>query len=186
MGRKVVLITGGARSGKSSLALSMADKNGGRRFFLATAEPSDDEMRERIRRHCKDRGEAWETIEETFDIARVIRRLDAQDTIVVVDCITVWLSNIIFKVCSDPTDEDALNEVEKNEIERRVSDLVETLSGLNNASVYIVTNEVGMGIVPGNRLARFFRDVAGRVNQRLADVSGSVFFVVSGIPVKIK
>ena len=186
MGRKVVLITGGARSGKSSFALSMADKNGGRRYFLATAEPSDDEMRERIRRHRKERGEAWGTIEETSDIARVIRKLDIEDTVIVIDCITVWLANIILKTCSTATDEDVLNDVENNAIERTVSELVETLSGLKNASVYIVTNEVGMGIVPENRLARFFRDVAGRVNQRLADVSDSVFFIVSGIPVKIK
>ncbi len=186
MGREVVLITGGARSGKSTFALSLAEKNGGRKYFLATAEPSDDEMRERIRRHRDERGDAWETIEETTDIAKVIREADAEGSVIVVDCITVWLSNIVLNACSSATDEDILIEMEKTGIERRVSELVETLSNLKRSSVYIVTNEVGMGIVPGNRLARLFRDVAGKVNQRLAEVADRVFLMVSGIPVRIK
>jgi adenosylcobinamide kinase/adenosylcobinamide-phosphate guanylyltransferase len=186
MSKEVVLITGGARSGKSTFALSLAGKQYGRKYFLATAEPADDEMTERIRRHREERGDSWTTIEEPIDIARVIREADAEGSVIVVDCITVWLSNIILSVYSTVTDEDVFIDMENNDIERRVSDLVEILSSLKSSSVFIVTNEVGMGIVPENRLARLFRDIAGRVNQRLAEVADSVFLMVSGIPVRIK
>ena len=174
-----ILITGGARSGKSRFAEDLAGQIGGRVIYLATAEPFDAEMVERIAVHRRRRPAEWLTVEEPLDLAAVIRGFGAGDT-VLVDCLTVFLSNLIFKRYMDCP----LANLEPH-IHR---DLLELENAVNcsAANILLVTNEVGGGIVPKNELARTFRDLAGIVNQAMAAVCNQVYMVVAGIPVKIK
>lgn len=169
--KKLVFITGGARSGKSGFALREASNHPGKKAFLATAEASDEEMRERIERHRRDRGEGWKTYEERLGIAGVLRRIDGEYPVIVIDCLTLWLSNVM---------ESGLD----SEVE--IENLVSSLSNLRSSTVYVVSNEVGMGIVPVNELARRFRDEAGMLNRKVAALADEVCLMVAGIPVKIK
>lgn len=168
---KTVLITGGARSGKSSFALTEALKIAGGKAFIATAEATDDEMKERINRHKRDRGNGWKTFEEPVAIARLIKEIDGRYPVIVIDCLTLWLANVMMSGL---------------DAEKETGRLMTALRALKKSRVFIVSNEVGMGIVPENELARRFRDMAGRLNQRVAEVSGEVYVTLSGIPVKIK
>jgi adenosylcobinamide kinase/adenosylcobinamide-phosphate guanylyltransferase len=166
----VVFITGGARSGKSSLALSLAEQHGSRRAFVATMEPLDEELNERVLRHKGERADAWETFEEPVDVASALGRISGKFDAIVIDCLTLWLSNVML----------AGRDAEK-EMDALLASLRET-----RGTVYVVSNEIGMGIVPGNRMAREFRDLAGRLNQRVASEAAEAFLSVSGIPVRIK
>ncbi len=177
---KVVFITGGARSGKSSFALNEASKVSGQKAYIATAESLDKEMDERIRKHRQDRGDEWETLEEPVAMPALIRRVSDRYSVLLVDCLTLWLSNIIG---SRPGNAQPLVE---EEISRFVRVLTDFKDSTARSSLYVVSNEVGMGIVPDNRLARFFRDMAGWLNQEVAGVADEVYLVVSGIPLKVK
>lgn len=169
---KIVFVTGGARSGKSSLALKQAETLPGSRAFIATAEATDEEMAERIRRHQEDRNDSWTTIEEPLALAGALRQAASENNIVVIDCLTLWLSNIL---CAG------------SDIEEETAALIAALRDIRHAvHVFIVSNEVGMGIVPANDLARRFRDEAGRLNRRIAEIADAVYMTVSGIPVKLK
>ncbi|MGE5892725.1 MAG: bifunctional adenosylcobinamide kinase/adenosylcobinamide-phosphate guanylyltransferase [bacterium] len=171
-GPGILFITGGARSGKSGFVLRDALNRNGRKLFIATAEPLDREMRERIEHHKNERGGVWETHEAPVGITDALTTLGAGCQVVVIDCLTLWLSNLMHRGL---------------DIEREMNHLVETLQSLRHSvRVYIVSNEVGMGIVPDNELGRAFRDAAGRANQRIAEIADQVYMVVSGIPVKIK
>ena len=178
-------ITGGARSGKSrhaaQLAADRAD-HGGQVAFIATAQIGDDEMATRIRRHREERPANWMTMEEPRDVAEATRRAVATGySVVLVDCLTLLISN---RLC-EPPEETMLSD------EREVT-ILEEARGLAlfargaPATVLVVSNEVGMGIVPENPLARRFRDIAGRANQILADAAQEVTFCVSGIPLRVK
>jgi adenosylcobinamide kinase / adenosylcobinamide-phosphate guanylyltransferase len=165
----VILVGGGARSGKSRYALERALSIDGRRVFVATAEALDDEMTARIQRHQADRGENFTTIEEPLDLARIVA--DPTFDAMVVDCLTLWLSNLMFgnKNCD-------------REIEALISASQATL-----ATVIFVTNEVGSGIVPtDSALSRDFRDRAGILNQRVAAIAQEVYFMVFGQPLRVK
>jgi adenosylcobinamide kinase/adenosylcobinamide-phosphate guanylyltransferase len=178
---RVVFITGGARSGKSLFAVGEAAKVKGRKAYIATAEALDDEMAERIAAHRKDRSGAWDTIEEPTELSGVIREAARDYDVIVIDCLTLWLSNIL---CRNPrTGEEAAA--------GGTAALVQTLldlkrAGEDNPCLYVIANEVGMGIVPSNRTARRFRDLAGRLNQLVAEVADEVFLMISGLPVKVK
>ena len=167
---KIIFVTGGARSGKSSFALKEASKISGRKAYIATAEALDAEMKKRIERHKKDRGNDWNTYEEPLRIADVLKKIKYEYDAVVLDCLTLWLSNLINA---------ELNV--KSEIESFISSLV-----TRHSTLFIISNEVGMGIVPENELAREFRDIAGILNQRAAEISDEVYMVILGIPVRIK
>ena len=173
--QKVIFVTGGAKSGKSSFVLNEAEKHEGQKAFIATAEALDEEMVNRIEKHKGQRGEDWNTYEEPLRISEVIKKIEGRYGAIVVDCLTLWLSNLMH------ADLDITQEIEN---------LVEVLrnSGLRtpNSGLFLVSNEVGTGIVPDNKLAREFRDLAGTMNQRVAGVSDEVFMVVAGIPVKVK
>jgi len=169
--KRIVFITGGARSGKSRFALEEALRVPGRKAFIATAEESDDEMRERIKRHKQDRGEGWETYEEPLMIADVLGKMEGQYGVIVIDCLTLWLANLIMS---------GLDE------EKETGRLVAVLRAVKKSTLFVVSNEVGMGIVPENELARKFRDAAGRLHQRIAGVADEVYVTFSGIPMKIK
>ncbi|GAC1394835.1 MAG: bifunctional adenosylcobinamide kinase/adenosylcobinamide-phosphate guanylyltransferase [Polyangiales bacterium] len=171
-----VLVGGGARSGKSAFALELAMRRGTRRAFVATAEPFDDEMRERIARHAAERGARFETLEAPRALEATLARLAAERReldVVVVDCLTLWLSNLLL---------DALTQ---EAIERRVEALVAALSAAPFETI-VVTNEVGMGLVPETPLGRVFRDVAGRAHQRLARRANEVFFAVLGTVLRLR
>ncbi len=172
MKQKIVFITGGARSGKSSFALDEASKVKGQKAYIATAEALDDEMKLRIEKHKIDRGDDWDTYEEPLNVSDILSKIDNKYEAVVLDCLTLWLSNVMHKT-------------ESPEVE--IKGLADALQSSKEASViYIVTNEIGMGIVPDNELAREFRDLAGFLNQEIAGLADEVYLVTSGIPIKIK
>jgi adenosylcobinamide kinase/adenosylcobinamide-phosphate guanylyltransferase len=170
---KIIFITGGARSGKSDYALKIAEDIGKIRGYIATAEALDDEMRERIELHRKSRGNNWHTIEEPRNLAGLFESMQTRYDVLIVDCITLWVSNLMG------------DGLEDEDILKMAGKLSKKLVGHKN-NIIIVTNEVGMGLVPDNPLGRRFRDIAGKVNQIMAAVSNEVHFMVSGIPLKIK
>lgn len=175
----VTLVTGGARSGKSALALRLASVHP-RPAFVATAEARrDPEMAERIRRHRRERGDSFVTVEEPLDVAGALRDLPEDCAAAVVDCLTLWISNLMLRAAQSrdeaetpPTELAAYPEIEA---------LLELLASPRRPLV-LVTNEVGWGVVPATPLGRAFRDLAGRVNQEAAALAGRVVMVVSGVP----
>ncbi|HID97236.1 MAG TPA: bifunctional adenosylcobinamide kinase/adenosylcobinamide-phosphate guanylyltransferase [Thermodesulfobacteriaceae bacterium] len=170
------LITGGARSGKTRFALDLAGKFPGQKVYLATSPVTDPEMEGRIERHRMEReGRGWKTVEETISIASVLGGLAGGD-VVVVDCLTLWMNNLILGFRGD------VNETVVEDKCRALLDVCRRRRG----KVVFVTNEVGSGIVPENALARRYRDLMGRCNQVVAQGVDAVFVVVSGIPFKIK
>jgi adenosylcobinamide kinase/adenosylcobinamide-phosphate guanylyltransferase len=175
---RTIFITGGARSGKSSFAEQMAAGHGARLCYLATARALDDEMGRRIRTHRQRRGAGWQTLEEPLHLAQALKTSDGRFTVILVDCLTLWLSNLLL-----------LDEVPGEETEARVMAEVQRLATVlrgMTSPVIIVSNEVGMGIVPENRLARIFRDLAGQANQIIAAAADEAWLVASGIPLRLK
>lgn len=170
--KKTTLVTGGGRSGKSGHALVLASVYA-RKAFIATALPSDDEMRERIARHRRDRSPSFVTIEEPTDLAGALRSVPPATEVAVIDCLTLWLGNLM---CAPGAPEEDFPQV------------AEFLALLDDppCDLVIVTNEVGMGIIPANALARRFRDAAGRLNQQVARRADTVVLMVSGIPLTLK
>lgn len=173
---RTTFVIGGCKSGKSGHALKLADDiEAGRHVYVATCIPSDDEMRERVLRHQQERSQKWETLEEPIEIAHVIAKQSQPDRVILVDCLTLWITNLLMN-----------NECQNLEqIEYRIDELSRSLSQ-SRGPVLLVSNEVGTGIVPDNRLARFFRDAAGLANQKIAAVADRVVWVVAGIAVSIK
>lgn len=165
----VILITGGARSGKSTRAEARAHSFPGQPVYIATAEALDGEMKERIARHRARRGTDWIEREVPLDLLQVLVTTDGGGARLV-DCLTLWLSNLMHA---------------ERDWEHEVNALAATLLHLKSP-VVLVTNEVGLGIVPDNALARSFRDAAGIMNQIIADVADEVEFIVAGLPMKLK
>ncbi len=163
----ITLVLGGARSGKSRLAESLGH---GHKFYVATAEAFDDEMKERIAAHKSRRGDGWETVEAPVALAVAIKELDRKDAFILVDCLTLWLSNLLL---AEMNWEDELEQ------------LVEVLGSLKG-EVVLVSNEVGLGIVPDNALARRFRDAQGITNQSIAEVADVVVMMIAGIALELK
>lgn len=175
---KIIFITGGARSGKSSFAEKLASGFGDHLCYLATAQTLDSEMIDRVKRHRERRGVQWQTIEEPIDLAKALAGCDGRYQAILVDCVTLWLSNLLFR-----------NELSGEEIESCILEEVRCLESTlqkMTTPVIIVSNEVGMGIVPEHRLARLFRDIAGKTNQILAASADEVHVVISGIPLRLK
>lgn len=176
---RVVLVTGGCRSGKSSFAQRYAEERMSRRVYLATCPVFDGEMAERVRRHRSEReGKGWETVEEELELARALAAAPAEAT-VLVDCLTLWANNLLHRAESSgrfPDEEEAVV---------RARELAAVCRS-RSATTVMVTNEVGLGIVPANPLARRFRDVAGRINQVVAAAADEVYLLVCGLPTRIK
>jgi adenosylcobinamide kinase/adenosylcobinamide-phosphate guanylyltransferase len=166
----VVFILGGARSGKSAFAENLAVDTGLVRHYIATGRAWDEEMTARIAHHQKARGPDWVTHEEPLDLAECLRSLNNGSNVVLVDCLTLWLTNLML----DNRDVAAMGAL-----------LVDTLKALT-ARVVLVSNEVGLGIVPENRMARDFRDHAGRLHQQVAAIATEVYFIAAGLPLKMK
>lgn len=169
---ELILVGGGVRSGKSAFALALARSIGASRAFVATAEPRDGEMRERIARHREERGTEFATVEESLELARAVAALRGVD-VAVIDCLTLWLSNLLLR--GDPA----------AAVAARVEELLGTLAAAPFRAV-VVTNEVGMGVVPESALGRVFRDVAGRAHQALAARADRVYLAALGTILRIR
>lgn len=165
-----VLVLGGARSGKSAFAERLVIETGLSRHYLATGRAWDEEMRERIVRHRADRGEGWQTHEEPVDLVARLEALDDAAHAVLIDCLTLWITNLMME-------------------ERSMTEEFARLAAFvpkARAKLVLVSNEVGLGIVPENRMAREFRDHAGRLHQTIAQSAAEVYFVAAGLPLKMK
>ena len=172
--KKNILITGGCRSGKSKHALHLAQNLPGKKFFLATAQPLDEEMTERIQKHRQERGKEWVTYEEPLNLSAIIEKLDVDpQSVLVLDCLTLWISNLL------------MEDTPREKIMARVNQWLDSCSRFKGTLICI-TNEVGAGIVPETPIGRAFRDLAGEINQRVAARFDEVIVTVSGIPVTIK
>ncbi len=181
----ITFIIGGARSGKSSFALNLANNYTSakevvrgrdtvsrtpKKAYIATAQALDDEMKERIEKHKKERLSDWITFEEPLNIAALIKVLQDKYDVILLDCLTLWLSNLLFS---------------NRAVEEDIKYFCLSLATCHS-SLFIVSNEVGMGIVPDNGLSRRFRDLSGYLNQKVAEIADEVYLVTAGIPIKIK
>jgi adenosylcobinamide kinase/adenosylcobinamide-phosphate guanylyltransferase len=165
-----VLVLGGARSGKSSFSERLVGESGLERHYIATGRAWDEEMRERIARHREDRGTGWVTHEEPVALADRIAAVARADRAVLVDCLTLWLTNLM---------------LEERDIAAEFAGLLAAVKAAPGRLV-LVSNEVGLGIVPENRMAREFRDHAGRLHQQVAAIASEVYLVAAGLPLKMK
>jgi adenosylcobinamide kinase/adenosylcobinamide-phosphate guanylyltransferase len=172
----LILVTGGSRSGKSSFALGLAERCPGPRTYLATAQAFDDEMKQRIAAHRRSRSPGWGLVEEPLLVPASLAAALATSPTVVLDCITLWISNLLL----------ADERFDEREAELRAQELLQSAQKVPDAAVIVVTNEVGSGVVPDNVLARRFRDCAGRANEVIARSADEVYLMVSGIPLRIK
>ncbi|ARO30572.1 bifunctional adenosylcobinamide kinase/adenosylcobinamide-phosphate guanylyltransferase [Rhizobium sp. NXC14] len=164
------LILGGARSGKSRFAENLVMASGLERHYLATGRAWDEEMQTRIAQHRTDRGPSWMTHEEPLDLFGVLGAIDGEGRIVLVDCLTLWVTNLMMA---------------EREMAVEFAALADFLPGAK-AQLVFVSNEVGLGIVPDNRMARDFRDHAGRLHQTIAAKADEVYFIAAGLPLKMK
>lgn len=174
---EIILVTGGSRSGKSRFALELAEKTTSKRLFLATSPAVDKEFEERIVLHKKEReGRGWQTVEEEIDLCSVIDEKKEEIELFLIDCLTLWVNNLLFK---------NNNELSLDELKDECSNLIEKIKEYAG-TVILVTNEVGLGVVPENKLARLYRDLVGSCNQLIAAEADRVFLVSCGIPLQLK
>jgi adenosylcobinamide kinase/adenosylcobinamide-phosphate guanylyltransferase len=165
-----VFVLGGARSGKSAFAERLAAESGLQRHYIATGRAWDEEMTARIAHHRQTRGDDWKTHEEPLDLVGALRQFDAGNNVILVDCLTLWVTNLM---------------MDGRDMAEEFSALAEHVAEAA-ARLILVSNEVGLGIVPENRMARDFRDHAGRVHQLIAGKAREVYFVAAGLPLKMK
>ena len=191
---RLIVILGGARSGKSTFAERLAARSGRPVAFIATATASDDEMRERIARHRASRPKEWYTLEEPLALAQAVRQAAELADVMLLDCVTVWLGNVLLQAwgqhAQDEQGEEVLpamgglfDEGALKECEALLA-VVKSLGA--NKTLIVVTNEVGLGIVPAYPLGRLYRDTLGYINQRLAEAAERVYLMVAGLAVDIK
>ena len=170
---KIIFLLGGARSGKSQFAIKLAKKDARKVAFIATCVGLDREMEKRISLHKKNRPSNWQTFEAPKDIALLLKKIGPKFEIIIIDCLTLLVSDLLLKGLREEA------------IENKINKILAALKKIKAKSI-IVSNEVGLGIVPKNKLARDFRDIAGRTNQIVAEKSDEVFFMLAGISIKIK
>jgi adenosylcobinamide kinase/adenosylcobinamide-phosphate guanylyltransferase len=171
--KETILVIGGCRSGKSRHALYMAEQVTGHRIFIATCIPQDKEMEQRVLHHQQQRNATWETIEVPIFLPEAINTFGVKGHVLVVDCLTLWISNLI------------MEDQNPAKIDTHIVELIRTLEK-SECPVILVSNEVGCGIVPEHKLARLFRDITGFANQKVAGCADGVIWMMAGIPVKIK
>jgi adenosylcobinamide kinase / adenosylcobinamide-phosphate guanylyltransferase len=172
--KEMILVIGGCRSGKSRHALELTEKiSGSKRIFIATCMPLDDEMKERIDHHKMERDKNWTTIEAPVQLPEAISENSREGDVILIDCLTLWINNLLME-----------NE-NPDFIDKRIHKLVLAIKE-TKCPIILVSNEVGAGIVPENKLARQFRDIAGFTNQKVAECADSVIWMIAGIPVSIK
>ena len=173
MGKRIIFITGGCRSGKSRFALDYANQHFSTKLYLATCEALDEEMAQRIAHHKKTRSPEWQTIEEPVEVVDKIRQYSNKTDVILLDCITLWLSNLLMRQMDD------------TEILKEISGLIDTMQEKQTSFIF-VSNEVGLGIVPADPLSRRFRDLSGIANQRIAEAADTAILMASGIPIFLK
>ena len=166
-----VLILGGARSGKTAFSEQMAIRSGSKLAYLATAEALDAEMRDRVASHRAGRAAQFTTIEEPLALTDALLKAAEKHDVILVDCLTLWITNLL---------------VANEDVAMAVSELGATLVQIRKSRIILVSNEVGLGIVPDNAMARTFRDLAGAAHQRLAEICDDVYFIVAGLPMTLK
>ncbi len=183
---KIILVTGGARSGKSNFAEKLCIDRNNSTAYIATSIPFDDEMKDRVRKHKESRPQNWETYEIYKDIYSIINDISKNHKTVIMDCITLLVNNLMFTY---DIDLDNASPEEINTMEKYIKEqIIMLFDEVKCTDLYFVnvTNELGMGVVPDNKLSRVYTDIVGRINQYIASISDEVYFVVSGIPMKIK
>jgi len=172
--KTLTLVTGGIKSGKSSWAQQQAEKLSGTRAFVATAQALDDEMKDRIRQHRQARGDAWTTFEEPKDLVPLVDDITGRFDIVLIDCLTIWLSNLL-----------TILRMDEEATVQQITGLVNCFRKISSR-VFVVSNETGLGIIPADALSRLYQRLLGRLNSEVAAAADEVYLMVSGIPVKIK
>ena len=178
---KIVLVTGGARSGKSRFAEQYAARFGKKVAYIATAQVYDEEMRQRVDLHQLRRPSSWVTYEAPFETENAIRAAGAEHGVILFDCITMFLSNDMLQYPEEEQERDSF----ALHVEERIHALIQAAEEVDATTIF-VTNEVGAGIVPEHRLGRLYRDMAGLANQQIARSAAEVYLVTCGIPVNIK
>lgn len=182
----LILVTGGARSGKSTFAENLIKEKYEKVSYIATAIAFDEGMKDRIKKHRNSRPKEWITYEKHRDVYKFIKNMKNHSQVALLDCVTIMVTNLMF---DEELNWDNLSRERIDEIEEFIKEQVQLLikeAKNNDYNLVLVTNELGMGLVPENRLSRVFRDIAGRVNQLISLRADEVYFVVSGIPMKIK
>ena len=174
MSGEIILITGGVKSGKSAFALTCGERETRERAFIATAMALDDEMKGKIEKHRRERGDRWKAFEEPKDIAGLVKKIAGVFDVVLVDCLTVWVSNLM-----------TLYNMTADEMQREFDSLTGAVSTAA-PRIILVTNEVGLGIMPADSLSRSYQHLLGALNKQIARTATSVYFLVSGVPLKMK
>jgi len=184
---KCILVTGGARSGKSSFSEKKASSYGDKVVYVATAVPFDDEMKDRIKKHKESRNPKWLTVETYKNIDETIYKYGQGYKCFLIDCITVMITNQLMEFFNYDVENIGIDDYDKaeNHIKDQITRMMNAIEE-SNADAILVTNEVGWGIVPDNAISRLFRDISGRINQIIAKRVEEVYLTVSGIPVRIK
>lgn len=186
IGRKCILILGGARSGKSRFAQELAQQLGKRVLFVATGEPLDEEMEARVKEHKLSRPQNWRTLEASVNVSERIREQIHDADVVIIDCLTLLVSNVLTRGDKESLESDQVDYAAMSD--RVVAEMEGLVRCINNtnATFIVVSNEVGMGLVPPYRLGRDYRDLLGKANQLLAQQADDVYFMVAGIPWQLK
>ena len=180
----IILCSGGARSGKSEFAEQLALSLKGRKAYVATGQAFDDEMKDRIKKHQLRRGKEWITFEIPLHLHENWEQIKNVSDVILIDCLTMFTSNHVFAHGDINTQEDA-NRIESI-ILKRLRLLLQEINNSNDKTVIFVTNEIGLGIVPENKLARYFRDITGRVNREVASAANKMYLTISGVTIELK
>lgn len=180
----IILCSGGARSGKSEFAEQLALSLKGRKAYVATGQAFDDEMKDRIKKHQLRRGKEWINFEIPLNLHKNWKNIKNVSDVILIDCLTMFTSNHVFAYGDINTQEDA-NRIESIILEE-LRLLLQEINNSNDKTVIFVTNEIGLGIVPENKLARYFRDITGRVNREVANAANKMYLTVSGVTIELK
>ena len=180
----IILCSGGARSGKSEFAERLALATEGRKAYVATGQAFDDEMIDRIKKHQERRGEIWNNFEVPLHLADEWENISQSADVILIDCLTMFTTNHMMAYGSIRGQEDA-NRLEQT-ILSELDTLLDSIQSCEGKTVIFVTNEIGLGIVPDNKLARYFRDIAGRVNRAVASVADKLYLTISGVTIELK
>lgn len=180
----IILCSGGARSGKSEFAEQLALSLKGRKAYVATGQAFDDEMKDRIKKHQMRRGKEWITFEIPLYLHKNWEQIKNVSDVILIDCLTMFTSNHIFAHGDINTQEDS-NRIESIILEE-LRLLLQEINNSNDKTVIFVTNEIGLGIVPENKLARYFRDITGRVNREVASAANKMYLTISGVTIELK
>ena len=180
----IILCSGGARSGKSEFAEQLALSLKGRKAYVATGQAFDDEMKDRIKKHQMRRGKEWITFEIPLHLHKNWEQIKNVSDVILIDCLTMFTSNYVFAHGDINTQEDS-NRIESIILEE-LRLLLQEINNSNDKTVIFVTNEIGLGIVPENKLARYFRDITGRVNREVASAANKMYLTISGVTIELK